>query len=245
MTDLKRFKAVRIQWHRALFSSPLLSGFEKALAAYFTNVRLNWTSGQLNPSVATIARDMSVEPRTVQRAINSLERLGWFHTDRGSGRTRSSNYYVTDESIEIADQVRREAHAKKDDGAVILSIVKPWQERRNEVTSLSQKRRRDCHSNSISKNKNNTTVGKPSPVKGPSLVFVPGGGSVFEREWNDRLDRSGRPELRRLLKEIRHEKRRGYWLPATWPARSGSAELHDQLLRIEELASHPEEERTA
>ncbi|AUM73779.1 helix-turn-helix domain-containing protein [Paracoccus jeotgali] len=113
MTDLESFKAVRIQWHKALFASPLLSGTEKALGAYLINVRLNWRTGQLNPAVATIARDMSVEPRTVQRAINSLERLGWFNTDRGSGRTRSTSYKITAESIEIAEQIKREISARK------------------------------------------------------------------------------------------------------------------------------------
>ncbi|UWQ32080.1 helix-turn-helix domain-containing protein [Leisingera sp. M527] len=243
MTDLESFKAVRIQWHKALFASPALTGTEKAIAAYFINVRLNWKTGQINPAVATIARDICVEPRTVQRAVNSLERLGWFHTDRGNGRTRSTNYHVTDESIEISEQIKRQCTGRKDDGAVTLSIVEPWQKRRNEVTSLSQKRRQECHSKSIKKNKRTGSEGamhKASPV-----VFVPGGGSVFEREWDDRLAKSGRLELRRLLSEVQHNGRRGYWLPATWPAQFGSSDLHNQIQQIEELALIPSVGRTA
>ncbi|KAB6717017.1 helix-turn-helix domain-containing protein [Roseobacter sp. TSBP12] len=245
MIDLESFKAVRIQWHKALFASPLLSGSEKALGAYLVNVRLNWRTGQLNPAVATIARDMSVEPRTVQRAVNSLERLGWFNADRGNGRKRSTNYQITDESIEIAEHIKREACGKKDDGFVTLSIVKPWQERRNEVTSLSQKRRQECHSKSISKNKTKTTQAEVAPCKYTPAVFVPGGSSIFEREWDDRLVKSGRLELRRLLKEVKYEGRRGYWLPATWPARLGSAELRLQILQLEDLASLPKAEGMA
>lgn len=238
MTDLESFKAVRIQWHRALFASHLLIPSEEVLGAYLINVRLNWKTGQLNPAIATMAQDLSVDPRTIQRGINRLEHLGWFWTDRGTGRSRSSNYSVTDESIEIAEQVRSECCDEKDDSHVTLSIVKPWQERRERVTPLSHKRRQECHSNSKRKNhKNRGEFTKDRIATSALTIFVPGGGGVFEREWNSKLVSSGRAELDRYFREVRHEGRSGYWLPALWPATSGSRLLEEQLQQIDQAIS--------
>lgn len=87
MTDLENFKAARIQWHKALFASPLLWGTEKAIGAYLINVRLNWRTGQLNPAVATIARDMAAQHRTV----NTQQATGNTGQVTGNTQHRTSN----------------------------------------------------------------------------------------------------------------------------------------------------------
>jgi DNA-binding MarR family transcriptional regulator len=246
MTDLESFKPIRIQWHKALFATHLLTGFEKALAAYLVNVRLNWKTGQLNPTVATMARDMAVQRRTIQRAVNRLEHLGWFSTDRGNGRTRASNYGITEESIQIARQIKTTCADLKDDSHVTLSIVKPWQERRKRVTPLSHKRRQECHSKSIREN-NKKEYGQTSQFgfSQENAVFVLGGGSVFQREWDSRLLNSGRPELRKMLQEVKHEGRWGYWLPARWPEPLSSPGLATQFNQIDDLIEASEAGRIA
>lgn len=231
MTDLERFKAVRIQWHRAVFASHLLTASDKALAAYLVNVRMNWNTAQLNPAVATIANDLSIDHRSVQRCVNRLEHLGWIWTTRGKGRTLTSNYHVTDESIEISQQVKRDIAAltKQDRDAgksgtsVTLSIVKPWQERRQRVTPLSRKRRQECHSNSKTNNitKTENQPGDPSdgtplmsetcPVR--SLRYVAKDDVTKVVAWNRWLATNGFPDLCALGIHAQDATGQGYMLP--------------------------------
>lgn len=216
MTDLKSFKTIRIQWHRAVFASDFLTASDKALAAYLINVRLNWSTGQLNPAIATIAADMCVDPRTIQRCVNKLEHLGWIWTSRGKGRSLSSNYFVTDESIAISERIKCEINALtpedrmlgKTDTSVTLSIVKPWQERRAKVTPLSRKRRQECHSNSKTnsiktnddKNSLNLVEAAEKPKACPSRSFR----VILETDernvvaWNHWLVEHGFPKLNEL-----------------------------------------------
>lgn len=208
MTHLPSFLAVRIQWHRALFISHLLKPSEKMLASYLVNVRLNWTTAQLNPAIDTVATDLGVDRRTIQRGINRLEHLGWFGTDRGVGRGLSSNYYVTDESISIAEQIRRQCKLEKDDTSVTISIVKPWQDRREKVTPLSRKRRQECHSNNIKKSKTKNTSDRSAGADQPqhqsaecpitALVVIPETDTELVLAWNTWLATNGWPNLDEL-----------------------------------------------
>lgn len=223
MTDLLKFKAIRIQWHRALFVSHLLKPSEKVLGSYLVNVRLNWKTGQLNPAVDRIAVDLGVDRRTIQRGVNRLEHLGWFGTDRGAGRGLSSNYYVTDESINIAEEIRSQCNAEKGDTGVALSIVKPWQDRRERVTPLSRKRRQECHLNSIMKNKTkNAAQCDAKPVQQwvrsgrcPITAYVIISETDTERvlEWNTWLATCGWPNLDQLSIRGSGAEKHGYILP--------------------------------
>lgn len=202
MTDLENFKPIRIQWHLALFSSHLLSASEKLLAAYLINVRLNVKTGALYPAVSRIAEDLSVDRRTVQRSINRLEHLGWIWTKRGTGRKRSNHYFITDESIEVAAQIRRQTDTENRDTDVALSIVKPWQERRAKVTPLSRKRRQECHSNTKKKNIKNdncSQLDKGGQLACPVQVHTFHVLQSFEhqriKEWDDWLVGQQLPKL--------------------------------------------------
>ena len=56
--------------------------------------------GSCWPGVKTIARDLCLSPRTVQRALNDLERAGYIqrqHRHRENGSCTSNLYIITNE----------------------------------------------------------------------------------------------------------------------------------------------------
>ncbi len=48
-------------------------------------IRGTWREGDRLPAIRTLAQDLRVNPNTVARAIQELERMGWVETRRGEG----------------------------------------------------------------------------------------------------------------------------------------------------------------
>lgn len=233
MELLSRYKAVRIQWHRVLFASNDLTANERVIAAYLVNVRLNWVSGQLNPGVKRIAREVGVTPRTVQRAVKHLEQKGWFDVQRGNGRGNLTHY-----EFALPGILKAETEKEKTDTSVTLSDRKGRQQCRERVTEATRKGRKGSRHNSITQNykksaTRNTTSGDVVHLKA-DLFFVPSG-SYFAIYWNDRFMRVGVQCLGKSVPEEKHQGQLGYWLPAKTPAPMDMNEWHDQFAIVRRL----------
>lgn len=97
-----------------------------------------WKSGQKIDSVRNLAQEYGVNPNTVQRALQELERKGLCESYRTKGRYvtadkktiaklgRSAFYEVTDELIQVA----RDLEIEKEE--VIEQIELRWKETENE-----------------------------------------------------------------------------------------------------------------
>ena len=64
-------------------------------------VRLNRKTGQLNPTVATIMKDTRLSKKTVERALNELENLGWIFRKPKKGFKKANNYGFPDAALAI------------------------------------------------------------------------------------------------------------------------------------------------
>jgi hypothetical protein len=64
-------------------------------------VRFNNKTGQLNPTIATIMKDTGLGKKTVERALNELERLGWIFRKTNKGFKKSNNYSFPESAITI------------------------------------------------------------------------------------------------------------------------------------------------
>jgi Mn-dependent DtxR family transcriptional regulator len=77
--------------HKALNLSPALSGTDKRVGCAIVD-HFNRKSGQCDPSIGRIARLLDISPRTVMRAVNRLERLGFIRKHRHGGHFHRNSY---------------------------------------------------------------------------------------------------------------------------------------------------------
>jgi hypothetical protein len=84
---------LRFRWEDAVCDAESLSAVAKHAASALR--RYMNGAGTCRPSVGLLARRMSRDRRTVQRALDELAADGWIDVDRGGGAGRTSTYYAT------------------------------------------------------------------------------------------------------------------------------------------------------
>lgn len=84
----------RLNWLSHLSNMP---GLKPAMlkVAVVLAYRMNSTTGQLNPSRSRLAKDTDLDPRSINRAINDLEKLGVISVVRSQGgASKFTNNYI-------------------------------------------------------------------------------------------------------------------------------------------------------
>ena len=72
-------------------------------------IRGTWQEGDRLPAIRTLAQDLRVNPNTVARAIQELERMGWVETRRGEGTfIRATEEDIARKQREILQDLARE-----------------------------------------------------------------------------------------------------------------------------------------
>ncbi len=72
-------------------------------------IRGVWREGDRLPAIRTLAQDLRVNPNTVARAIQELERMGWVETRRGEGTfIRASRKDIVEKRKAILRDLARE-----------------------------------------------------------------------------------------------------------------------------------------
>jgi hypothetical protein len=84
----------RLQWQAAMFNDRYLSALAREVATYLATVRAN-KANMAFPSRATIASDLGVSIRTIDRAVARLRGRGWIKVISGRGTGESNRYWLT------------------------------------------------------------------------------------------------------------------------------------------------------
>jgi len=237
MSDLRPFKEVQLQWLRLLLADTSLSPRAVQFATYLVVVRYNDTFGKAWPSHATVCKDLGLKSeKTIQRLIKELDGK-WFEIRRGNGQKQSTEYVPSKTSHQAAQELREKEEAGKTDKIVSLRGAKGGHSCPGTRTEMSREPGQKCPPiKEKEKTKEKRALTRDLPDEGQSRIalrLVPGGGGVFERTWNDRLQAVGLERLDRLFRQVRDEQGRScYLLPGNWPEPRDSLGWHAQLSQI-------------
>jgi hypothetical protein len=80
-----------VRWRRAVLGAPELTDGQKVVAMALAE-HMNGDGGSCWPSVETLAGEIALTRRPVQKALAALEELGWIERRIGRGRGHSSQY---------------------------------------------------------------------------------------------------------------------------------------------------------
>lgn len=175
----------RFEWVKAVTQSgdlvPVAKNIATALALEFANEE----TGQLNPSMSTLADYVKVSVRTVKRAIKSLADAGWLARTEGRGRGNSTSY-----SLQSPGKIIRFSAQKK--GVTTGPLT------REKVTAVVTKGVTGGPSHYKDKQSLEQRARGPSDKPSPHLQFVVHHGSFHEDNWNAWLEARKYPPLREI-----------------------------------------------
>ena len=203
----------RFEWLKAVLQSEDLNAAAKAAASALAVQFANGETGQLNPSVLTLANYLKTSSDTVKRAIRALVAAGWLSRTEGRGRGNSTRYTlrspgsakVVENGAEVcAVKGSTVAPSGKRKGAMLHGKGRrPALSYNKEEQSYEQKDRRSASTGSA----------RPSfPVQ-----FVEAGDKAKVIEWNSWLETEGLPSLQQLSSLHRRTScGSGYLLPRKW-----------------------------
>ncbi|SDF04004.1 Helix-turn-helix domain-containing protein [Celeribacter baekdonensis] len=237
MSDLRPFKEVQLQWLRLLLADTSLSPRAVQFATYLVVVRYNDTFGKAWSSHATVCKDLGLKSeKTIQRLIKELDGK-WFEIRRGNGQKQSTEYVPSKTSHQAAQELREKEEAGKTDKIVPLRGREGGHSCPGTWTKLSREPGQKCPPiKEKEKTKEKRALTRDLPDEGQSRIalrLVLGGGGVFERTWNDRLQAVGVERLDRLFRQVSDKQGRScYLLPGNWPEPRDSLGWLAQLSQI-------------
>lgn len=85
----------RFEWVKAVMQSDLLNSGAKLVASAMAVQFANDATGQLNPSIRTLADYLKLSTDTVKRAVKALVKAGWLNRSEGRGRGNKTAYQLT------------------------------------------------------------------------------------------------------------------------------------------------------
>jgi hypothetical protein len=122
----------RLEWLGALNAMPGLTPAMFKVAAALA-VRMNATTGLLNPSVSCLAKDTGLDPRSVNRALKGLEKSGIISVKRTTGgASAKTNHYkllpLTEVSpLTVVSPLTEESDTPDRSVTLPLTVVSPKQ----------------------------------------------------------------------------------------------------------------------
>lgn len=241
MKKLRPFKEIQLQWLRLLLADTSLSARAVQFATYIAVVRYNDNYGKAWPSHATVCEDLGLKSeKTVQRLIKELDGK-WFEIRRGNGQKQSTEYVPSKTSHQAAQDLREKEEAGKTDKIVHLRGHEGGHSCPQTQTEMSPQPGQKCppikDKEKIKKKQARTRDLPDERQSRIALKYVPGGGGVFEREWDERLQSAGLERLDRMFEQVIDEQgRRCYLLPGNWPEPRGSSGWLLQLSQIYRLS---------
>ncbi|MCK8463020.1 hypothetical protein MUY35_04055 [Aliiroseovarius sp. S1339] len=239
MSELRPFNEVKLQWLRLLSQDKGLSARAVQVGLYLVMVRYNVRQKLAKTAHSVIADDLGICTKTVQRSIKELHGK-WFLIEPGKNTSTPTTYQISPASHVEAHNLREEQEAGKTDKIVHLRGASRGQkclQRRTNVSSVSgQKRPPNIENPKLRKDQRTATDFPDGGQSALALEHAPSGGSIFEREWDDRLRARGLPPLHECMSEQVHEGRRGYWLPGKWPGPKGSTLEQNQISIVVQMA---------
>ena len=250
MSELLPFCKIKLQYLLEMVTDHELDDNALRVALYLSLAHADHESGESHPSFETIGAAIGKHAKSVKRALNKVEAVGYMTVERGTNKGNSSRYRPTEAALKRATERRREG-----DKIVPLSRAKGGQPCPQRGTDLSSKGGQDRPPNreqELRKERERASApdlpderqsgGRHSD--GQRLVFVPRG-ICFVRDWDERLAKQGMATLERSLSLSSYERHLGFWLPARTPAPAGSAEWSEQVawLRAQIGESEPKRER--
>jgi DNA-binding transcriptional MocR family regulator len=87
------FTKDKLAWLEAIAADEVLTGAAFRVAIKIATKYLNRKTGDAWPGILTLAADVGLSERSVQRAIRLLEARGWMHIEEGGGGHNSTNRY--------------------------------------------------------------------------------------------------------------------------------------------------------
>lgn len=177
-----------------------------------------------------LSKVMNWSVEKTSRAARGISCSYLFDVHRGR-RNRATTYSLTALGWELALE-RRKQHAK-------IADLRP--KRTQEKNGLNPRKstgttpeKPDLYTSTRSK------TPAPKYVGGSCEVFI--GFGWFEKQWNAALEKAGLPKLDQLSGPANHRGKRGYWVPAKWPAPEGT---EDHQLQIEAIVQLSQQHRRA
>ena len=117
-----------VRWRRAVLAEPALTDAQK-LVAFALAEHMNGGGGSCWPSVETLADEVALTRRPVQRALATLDAAGWIEREIGRGRGHSSQYRATfpdpekaSDATPISGEKRRRPVHEKASSQVIKGV---------------------------------------------------------------------------------------------------------------------------
>jgi len=188
-------------WQNSVARDPRLTGNERNIGIHLARNYLNGETMTAWPSHGTIASDLSVSVKTVQRALKKLVEFGYLEIGR---RRRNSNTY---EFASIRQAVEREVKSTPESG----------QDGPADRTRRSRESGHQSPTNLIKEHIKEPYARPMAPRCGISR-FEPG--STNARDWNDALSTRGLNSLNAW--KVRRRSPDGtqeYEMPHLWPPR--------------------------
>lgn len=110
----------RFEWQKAVLQQQALTPATRLVAAALATQFANDETGQLNPSMETLAAFLGVSLASVKRAIRALVDAGWLHRTEGRGRGNVTSYtLVSPGKIIRFRSPKKEQSAPKEKGAEV------------------------------------------------------------------------------------------------------------------------------
>lgn len=220
MRKLRPFNEVKLQWLSQLYQDHSLSPRAMQIAAYIVVAHYNHVAGKAWPSYGFLAKTLDIDKKTVQRSISELE-VEWFEVTRGNGVGKSTEYVPSKQSHAKAQKLRQTQEKNKRDNIVHDVDIEGGQTCPKRGAKLSKRGWQKCPPNKETKKrkeKNTSSMTLPDEDHfnhPPAFVEKY---SMFERSWNEMLQRNGCNELDQIFEEVKNQKgRTGYMLPTLWP----------------------------
>jgi DNA-binding MarR family transcriptional regulator len=204
------------------------------LAIHLVMQHLYRANGNWALTDAQLAECMGWKSEKVSRAVKVLATSDLFEVSRGRWN-RATEYAISELGWQRASE-RRLEHEKIHDLREVRTHVKSSRNTRKVLSKTPEK--------SGAYNRSKTKYPGAAESSVDDLVFVPSGGSCFEKQWNAMLAKAGRKQLSDMLEEVRVEGRIGFWLPALWPEHLESPEWAAQLNVLDALSIQTSEKRT-
>ena len=211
------FDYVRLQWIELLCTDTNLKSSSVRVAL---TILLFWNKkkGKAWPSLQRIADKTGLAKKTVQRAIKELEKYGWFTIVPGSGINHNNQYFLTEDAILKATELRIKRvenvplskETPKSKGQINAAL-------RSKSPSLSGS---NCPPNKI----NNKTNTKPNSWQQSFNTFLRSDDYFRIRDWELWLSNRGLPTLTELGLSNERLGHQGFYVPSPNPPASGLAE---------------------
>lgn len=97
----------RFEWQKAVLQSADLNATAKALASAMAVQFANDETGQLNPSVTTLADYLKASKASIKRAVKALVDGGWLGRTEGRGRGNRTVYRLLSPGRVVALPARK------------------------------------------------------------------------------------------------------------------------------------------